>query len=55
MKEMKPVQIRRAMIEIIIGKKPSKLKDKYPEHYQQLRNVIVDIHSVGGMAKIPEL
>jgi hypothetical protein len=53
MKEMKPEQVRKAMIEIIIGKKPSKLKEKYPDHYRQLRNVIVDIHSVGGMAKIP--
>ena len=53
MREMKPDQIKKVMIEIIIGKKPSKLKMKYPEHYQHIRNVIVDIHSVGGMAKLP--
>jgi hypothetical protein len=53
MKEMKPDQVRKAMIEIIIGKQPSMLKVLYPEHYQQIRNVIVDIHSVGGRVKIP--
>ena len=50
---MKPDQIRKAMIEIIIGEKPSYLRIRYPEHYQKLRNEIVDIHSVGGMVKIP--
>jgi len=53
MKEMKPDQIRKAMVEIIIGNPPSKLKVNYPEHYQHIRNVIVDIHSVGGRVKIP--
>ena len=41
------------MIEIIIGKEPSNLRIKYPEHYQRLRNEIVNIHSIGGMVKIP--
>ena len=53
MKEMKPDQVRKAMIEIIIGKKPSRLKVDYPEHYIKIRNELVDIHSSGRMAIIP--
>jgi len=55
MKEMKPEQVRRAMIEIIIGKKPSRLKVDYPEHYLKIRNEIADIHSSGRMATIPRV
>lgn len=53
MKKMTPQQVREAMIEIIIGKKPSKLIIKYPEHYFRIRNEIIDVHSVGGRVKIP--
>ena len=53
MKKMTPQQVREAMIEIIIGKKPSKLSSNYPEHYYRIRNEIIDVHSVGGRIKIP--
>ena len=53
MKKMNPQQVREAMIEIIIGKKPSKLRINYPEHYYRIRNEIVDVHSLGGRVKIP--
>ena len=53
MKKMSPQQIREAMIEIIIGKKPSKLSFRYPDHYYRIRNEIIDVHSIGGRVKIP--
>jgi hypothetical protein len=53
MKKMTPQQVREAMIEIIIGKKPSKLSMKYPEHYYRIRNEIIDVHSIGGRVRIP--
>lgn len=53
MKKMSPQQVREAMIEIIIGKNPSKLSTRYPEHYFRIRKEIVDIHSIGGCVKIP--
>jgi hypothetical protein len=53
MKKMSPQQIREAMIEIIIGKKPSKLSLRYPDHYYRIRNEIIDVHSIGGRVKIP--
>jgi hypothetical protein len=53
MKEMTPDQIRKAMIEIILGKYPSILKIKYPEHYRKIREEIIDLHSSGHMVKIP--
>lgn len=53
MKKMSPQQVREAMIEIIIGKRPSKLSIKYPEHYYRIRNEIIDVHSIGGRVKIP--
>ena len=53
MKKMSPQEVRDAMIEIIIGKKPSKLSAKYPEHYYRIRNEIIDVHSLGGRVKIP--
>jgi hypothetical protein len=53
MKKMTSNQIRVAMIEIILGKHPSILKIKYPEHYRKLYKEIVDIHSSGHMVKIP--
>ena len=55
MKKMTPQQVREAMIEIIIGKKPSKLSVKYPDHYYRIRNEIIDIHSVGGRVQIPAI
>jgi hypothetical protein len=54
MKAMKPDQIREVMIEIIMGRNPSNLKKEYPKQYQKIRNIIVDIHSAGGMVRIPE-
>lgn len=53
MKEMKPVQVKQVMIEIILGKRPSMLKIKYPEHYQKIRDEIVDYLSAGRMVKLP--
>ncbi len=53
MKKMTPQQVREAMIEIIIGRRPSMLSAKYPEHYFRIRKEIVDIHSIGGRVKIP--
>ena len=53
MKEMKPNQIRKAIIEIILGKEPSILKVEYPEQYRRIRKEIIDFHSAGRMAKIP--
>ena len=53
MKKMTPQQVREAIIEIIIGKRPSKLRAMYPEHYYRIRKEIVEIHSIGGRVKIP--
>ncbi len=53
MKKMSPQQVREAMIEIIVGKKPSNLSMKYPEHYYRIRNEIINVHSTGGRVKIP--
>jgi len=53
MKKMKPQQVKEAMIEIIHGKRPSSLNIDFPEHYRRIRKEIVEIHSIGGMVKIP--
>ena len=53
MKKMTSEQMRIAMIEIILGKQPSILKMRYPEHYRKLYKEIVDTQSSGRMVKIP--
>jgi hypothetical protein len=53
MKEMTPNQIRKAMIEIILGKHPSILKIQYPEHYRKIQLELIDKLSAGRMVKIP--
>lgn len=53
MKEMKTDEVKKAMIEIILGNKPSILKIKYPEHYKKLQKEIIDFQSSGKWVKIP--
>jgi hypothetical protein len=51
--EMTADEMREAMIEITLGKKPSKLKKTYPAEYAKLQREIRAMIKAGKMVEIP--
>lgn len=54
MKHMTPDQMRKAMIEITLNKKSSRLKKDYPDEYLELQKEINEIKRSGMVVEIPE-
>jgi hypothetical protein len=52
-KEMDADEMERAIVEITLNKKPSKLKEDYPEEYEELVKEIRNIQRSGNDVEIP--